>query len=264
MRNDITKENFCMTKRSNHSVNNAVYDDLNDLWYEAKDNPIALLRAQSALIIPWVAEEIDSAFPGRSMRVLDIGCGGGFLSNALSLRDHVVTGLDLSRPSLDVAARHDATGRVRYIHGDAVRLPFDKASVDVVTAMDFLEHVEDASAVIGEVSRVLVPGGLFLWHTINRNFLSWLVGIKMIEFIFRDVPPDIHVHRLFHKPSEIRAFCEAHSLKVRELRGIRPMFGLRGFISLLTTGIVSDDCAFRFTRSTAITYAGVASKNANA
>lgn len=253
-----------MTKQLNHSVNNAVYDDLNERWYEAKDNPIALLRAQSSLLIPWVTEEIDSAFPGRSVRVLDVGCGGGFLSNALSLCGHEVTGLDLSQPSLDVAARHDATGRVRYISGDAARLPFDKASVDVVTAMDFLEHVEDAGAVIGEAARVLVPGGLLLWHTINRNLLSWLVGIKGIELIFPNVPPNVHVLRLFRKPEEIRALCEAHSLTVREFRGIRPVFGLRAFISLLATGIVRDDFAFRFTRSTAITYAGVASKNANA
>lgn len=253
-----------MTKQSNHSVNNAVYDDLDERWYAAKDNPIALLRAQSSLLIPWVAEEIDSAFPGRSARVLDVGCGGGFLSNALSLRGHEVTGFDLSQPSLDVAARHDATGRVRYVNGDAARLPFDKASVDVVTAMDFLEHVEDAGAVIGEAARVLVPGGLFLWHTINRNLLSWLVGIKGIELIFRNVPPNVHVLRLFRKPEEVRALCEAHSLTVRELRGIRPVFGLRAFISLLATGIVRDDFAFRFTHSTAITYAGVASKNADA
>jgi 2-polyprenyl-6-hydroxyphenyl methylase/3-demethylubiquinone-9 3-methyltransferase len=251
-----------MTKKSNRPVNNAVYDDLDERWYEAKDNPIALLRAQSSLLIPWVAEEINTAFRGRSVRVLDLGCGGGFLSNALALRAHEVTGLDLSQSSLEVAARHDATGRVRYVRGDAARLPFDKASVEVVTAMDFLEHVEDAGAVIGEAARVLVPGGLFFWHTINRNLLSWLVGIKAVEFIFRNVPPDIHIHRLFRKPEEIRAFCEAHALTVRELRGIRPVFGLRGVISLLTTGIVSDDCAFRFTRSTAITYAGAASKNA--
>jgi 2-polyprenyl-6-hydroxyphenyl methylase/3-demethylubiquinone-9 3-methyltransferase len=257
------KENIQMTRLPNHSINNALYDDLDEQWYEAKDNPIALLRAQSSLLIPWVAEEIDCAFHGRSVRVLDMGCGAGFLSNALSLRGHEVTGLDLSQPSLDVAARHDATGRVRYIRGDAARLPLDKASVDVVTAMDFLEHVEDIGAIIGEAARVLVPGGLFLWHTINRNLRSWLVGIKGIELLFRNVPPDMHVFRLFRKPEELRVVCEANSLTVREFRGIRPVFGLRAFISLLATGIVRDDFAFRFTRSTAITYAGVASKNVN-
>jgi 2-polyprenyl-6-hydroxyphenyl methylase/3-demethylubiquinone-9 3-methyltransferase len=139
----------------------------------------------------------------------------------------------------------------------------DSASVDVVTAMDVLEHVDDAGAVIGEAARVLIPGGLFLWHTINRNFLSWLLGIKLVEFIFRNVPPDIHVHQLFRKPEEIRAACEVHSLAVHGLRGIRPVIESRAFLSLLVTGIVRDDFAFQFTRSTAITYAGVASKNTN-
>jgi 2-polyprenyl-6-hydroxyphenyl methylase/3-demethylubiquinone-9 3-methyltransferase len=252
-----------MTIRADRSVNNAVYDDLDESWYNAKDNPIARLRAQSSLLIPWVAEEIDSAFRGRPVRVVDMGCGGGFLSNALSLRNHEVTGCDLSQPSLDVAARHDATGRVRYLCGSAASLPLDTASVDVVAAMDFLEHVEDAGAIIGEAARVLVPGGLFFWHTINRTLLSWLVGIKGVERLFRNVPPDIHVHRLFRKPEEIRALCEAHSLTVRELRGIRPVIGSRVFLSLLATGIVRDDFAFQFTRSTAITYAGVASKNSD-
>jgi len=251
-----------MTKQSNRSVNNAVYDDLGEIWYEAKDNPIALLRALSSLIIPWVAEEINFAFRSQSVRVLDVGCGAGFLSNALSLHDHEVTGIDLSQPSIDVAARHDTTGRVRYVYGDAARLPFDTASFDVVTAMDFLEHIEDAGAVIGEAARVLVPGGLFLWHTMNRNLLSWLVCIKGVELFFRNIPPDTHVLRLFRKPKELRAFCEAHSLTVREVRGIRPVFGLRAFISFLATGTVHNDFACRFMRSTAITYAGVASKNA--
>jgi 2-polyprenyl-6-hydroxyphenyl methylase/3-demethylubiquinone-9 3-methyltransferase len=247
--------------RSAPVVNNAIYDALDERWYDAQDDPVALLRAESGCRTPWVEETIRAQFGGKPARVLDIACGAGFLANALASRGHVVTGVDASESSLAVAARHDATGKVRYAVGDALRLPFDDASFDVACAMDFLEHVEDPRTVIAEAARILTPGGLFFFHTFNRNFLAWLVVIKGVEWFVKNTPRDLHVLRLFLKPSEVQAMCAAHGLRVRELRGVRPLLALAPLVRLLVTGRVPEDFRFRFTKSTRISFTGVATKD---
>jgi len=247
---------------ASQSINNAVYDTLDERWYDAQDDPIALLRAESAFRTPWVVTEIQSKLSSGSVRVLDLGCGGGFLSNALAKRGHQVTGVDASQSSLDVAARHDATRSVRYALGDAKRLPFDASTFDAVCAMDFLEHVDEPQVVIAEAARVLVPGGLFFFHTFNRTWLAWLVVIKGVEWFVQNTPKDLHHLRLFLKPREVQAMCAAQGLRVQALRGFEPAILSRAFLHLLATGTVSEDFEFRFTKSTRIGYTGVAAKQA--
>jgi 2-polyprenyl-6-hydroxyphenyl methylase/3-demethylubiquinone-9 3-methyltransferase len=250
--------------RPGSSVNNALYDGLDERWYEASDDPIALLRAEAASRTPWVEAEIASRFSREPVRVLDVGCGAGFLSNALAKSGHAITGLDASEPSLAVAGRHDPTGGVRYVLGDALHLPFGDATFEVVCAMDFLEHVNDPAAVIAEAGRVLTPGGAFFFHTFNRNWLSWLVVIKGVEWFVRNVPRDLHVLRLFLKPEELRSMCAASHLEVDELRGFAPAIPSWAFFRMLGTGSVPKDFQFRFTKSTRIGYTGVATKGRGA
>lgn len=240
-------------------VNNAVYETLGERWYGAQDDPIALLRAESRLRNPWIAGELARTFPDRPANVLDVGCGGGFLSNHLGSLGHHVTGLDASSDALAVARRYDGTSLVRYQQGDALNLPYSDGSFDAVCAMDFLEHVEDPDRVIAEAARVLKPGGLFFFHTFNRSFLSWLIVIKGVEWFVRNTPRDLHVLRLFLKPAEVRRSCERHGLVGLQLRGIRPVFG-RAFLKLLLTRRVADDFSFTFTPSTGLGFSGVAKK----
>ena len=248
-----------MEKRPEGAVNNRIYHELGERWYTAKDDPVALLRAESRGRNDWVAREIQSAFPGDSVRVLDVGCGAGFLSNELARRGFSVWGLDASESSLAVARAYDATGTVRYELGDAYRLPYERESFDIVCAMDFLEHVEEPARVVAEIARVLKPGGRFFFHTFNRNLLSYLVVIKGVEWFVRNTPPDLHVLRLFIKPAELRALCEASGLRVAFLRGFAPKLN-RAFWRMLRTGRVEDDFEFDFTRSALTGYAGWAGK----
>lgn len=245
--------------RPHQPVNNAIYSHLGSRWYEAKDDPIALLRAESRQRNPWIAQHLARTFGGRSATVLDLGCGGGLLSNDLAARGHHVTGLDASAESLEIAAQHDRSGTVRYELGDALALRHADASFDAVCAMDFLEHVEDPARVIAEAARVLRPGGLFFFHTFDRNWLSWLVIIKGVEWFVKNTPRDLHVLRLFLKPDEVTSMCAARGLEMLELRGSRPVLG-KAFWRMLRTGTVSDDFAFTFTGSTRLAYTGVAQR----
>jgi 2-polyprenyl-6-hydroxyphenyl methylase/3-demethylubiquinone-9 3-methyltransferase len=240
-------------------VNNAIYEDLGACWYEAEDNPVALLRAESRLRNPWVAEQIASGLGTGRRRVLDVGCGAGFLSNYLGEKGHLVTGFDAASDALAVARAHDSSQSVTYDIGDARALPYHDGSFDVVCAMDFLEHVEEPERVVAEMARVLAPSGLFLFHTFNRNLLAWLVVIKGVEWFVKNTPHDLHVLRLFLKPDEVFAMCLAHGLEREKLLGSRPIIGAP-FWRMLRTGRVPGDFAFTFTSSTRIAFTGVARK----
>jgi 2-polyprenyl-6-hydroxyphenyl methylase/3-demethylubiquinone-9 3-methyltransferase len=242
------------------TVNNRIYHELGERWYTAKDDPVALLRAESRSRNKWAAEEIQKIFPFKRVSVLDVGCGAGFLSNELAQQGLVVTGLDASQSSLAVAKRHDRTRTVKYDLGDACALPYRDATFEVVCAMDFLEHVDRPARVIKEIARVLKPEGRFFFHTFNRNWLSYLIIIKGVEWFVKNTPRDLHVLKFFIKPKEMRAMCEENGLSLTSLRGFAPKVNQRAFWRMLRTGIVDDEFEFDFTKSTLLGYAGVAVK----
>jgi 2-polyprenyl-6-hydroxyphenyl methylase / 3-demethylubiquinone-9 3-methyltransferase len=241
-------------------VNNDIYDQLGERWYTAHDDPVALLRAESRVRNPWVAGGIRQAFPSGEVKVLDIGCGGGFLSNYLAEAGFAVTGLDVAAESLTIAQRHDTTGRACYVRGDAYRLPYADGAFQAACAMDVLEHVDEPSRTLVEAARILQPGGLFFFATFNRNFISWLIGIKGVEWFVKNTPPCLHDLSHFIKPAELRTMCEESGLRINELRGFVPRFN-RAFWRLLVTGVVEDDFTFQFASNPLTGYIGIAVKN---
>jgi len=240
-------------------VDNTVFSQLGDRWYEADDDPIALLRAEARLRNPWIARRIAAAFADAPCDVLDVGCGAGFLANDLGARGHRVVGVDASREALEVAARHDASRSVSYRRGDALALPLPNASFDVACAMDLLEHVPDPTAAVAEIARVLRPSGLFFFHTFNRNLLAWLVVVKGVEWFVRNTPRDLHAARLFVRPDELRGMCAARDLAIVEMLGARPALDA-AFARMIASGVVPRDFQFVFTSSLAIGYTGFARK----
>jgi 2-polyprenyl-6-hydroxyphenyl methylase/3-demethylubiquinone-9 3-methyltransferase len=193
--------------------------------------------------------------------VLDIAAGAGFLANELAKAGMQVTGVDLSAESLLVAKAHDPTGTVLYKIADALALPFENASFDVVCLMDFLEHVESPATALAEAARVLKPGGQLFFHTFNRNRLSWLVVIKGVEWFVKNTPARMHVLQLFIKPSELRHQLAMQGLHVREIFGSRPEICSKAFLQLLIHRQVPRE--FRFVRSSSLLlgYTGVAVKS---
>ncbi len=245
----------------NHEVDNSIYELYGDRWYTAYDDPVALLRAENKVKFPWILNRLRSDCPDHA-KILDVGCGGGFLTNELARHGYSVNGVDLSQESLKVAEAHDETKSVRYEVADAYKLPFADESFDALTAMDFLEHVEDPERVIKEFSRVLKPNGLFFFHTFNRNPLSHLVVIKLLEWFVKNTPKNMHVINLFIKPSELRNYCKNSHMEVLSIIGIRPKFSTIDW-GMIKTGIVSKNMEFKLTRGTLLSYMGVARKNSS-
>ncbi len=242
-------------------IDNSIYKSYGEKWYTADDDPIALLRHESEAKRPWVLKKINSHFGlSSTVQVLDVGCGGGFLSNALAKSGLAVTGVDIAEDSIKVAALYDVTKTVKYLTADAYHLPFADASFDVVTAMDFLEHVEDPEKVIQEFSRVLKPGGLFIFHTFNRNPIAYLVIIKFVEWFVKNTPKNMHILRLFITPDEIKKYCSKSAMTVQDMVGIKPVFSTIPLRNLFT-GIVPKALRFEIVSSLLLSYMGYARKS---
>ncbi len=238
-------------------VNNAFYEKLGEGWYDDEVHPIALLRLENAARNPWIGEKIRTLL-ARKCDILDIGCGAGFLSNCLAQDGHRVTGIDLSAKSLDVAAKRDLTQTVRYLQLDAFALPFADQSFDVVCAMDFLEHVEMPGHIVREAARLLRSNGLFFFHTFNRNWISWLVVIKGVEWCVPNTPSNMHVYSYFIKPLELKNWCEASGLKITEMQGLFPKIASKAFWKSLMLRKVDPRLEFTFGPSLKTGYLGIA------
>ncbi len=240
-------------------VNNDYYNHLGDKWYEADANPIAVLRVEQEAKNPWVKQKIEQHFKSTNLKIADIGCGAGFLSNYLAQSYKVVHGLDMSESSLAIAKKKDLTGKVHYVLGNAYELPYESNSMDVVCAMDFLEHVEDPEKVVAECSRILKSNGLFFYHTFNRNFLSWLIVIKFMEWFVPNTPKHLHVLHLFIKPAELEQMMKRQKLQNIITKGLGPVFNW-GFLRSVIARKVRPGFKFKINNNKTLGFIGVASK----
>ena len=138
----------------------------------------------------------------QDLEVLDLGCGGGLMSEAYARRGARVTGVDPSTVSLKVARAHarESGLSIRYKQGRGEAFPFPDASFDLVSCCDVLEHVDDLDAVIHRITRVLRPDGLFFFDTINRTWLSWLFVIEVFQEWLHLVPAGTHDWDMFITP----------------------------------------------------------------
>jgi 2-polyprenyl-6-hydroxyphenyl methylase/3-demethylubiquinone-9 3-methyltransferase len=242
-------------------VNNQFYDELGERWYNDDEHIIALLRAESRLKLEYVRKILSTHTRGSSSRVLDIGCGAGFLSNGLAADDYEVTGVDQSAGSLAVAERHAPEGKsVSYRPADAYALPFADASFDAVLMMDFLEHVDEPGRAIAEASRVLRAGGLLIFYTFNRTLPSKFLAIDAVELIARDCPKHFHVWHLFIKPEELKEMAARAGLSVMAFQGLRPRFLEWPFWSSLLKRRVHPGFSFQYTKRLTLGYMGYALK----
>jgi 2-polyprenyl-6-hydroxyphenyl methylase / 3-demethylubiquinone-9 3-methyltransferase len=155
--------------------------------------------------------------------VLDVGCGGGILSESMARAGARVLGIDLSRAVLDVAELHALEGNVavEYRAIAAEQLAQEKpGAFDLVTCMEMLEHVPDPAASVKALAALVKPGGDVIVSTINRNPLAFAVAIVGAEYIARVLPRGTHEYLKFIRPSELARWGREAQLELRDLTGI--------------------------------------------
>ena len=166
-------------------------------------------------------ERLSGGFAGR--RVIDVGCGGGILSEAMARRGARVTGIDLSDKALKVAQLHALeTGiAIDYRLQDVEALAdLEGSSADVVTCMELLEHVPDPAQTVGACARLLRPGGIAVFSTINRNPKSYLLAVIGAEYVLRLLPRGTHDYARFIRPSELCRFARNTGLDATDIIGM--------------------------------------------
>ena len=156
-------------------------------------------------------------------KVVDIGCGGGILAEAMAQKGAQVTGIDMAEMSLKVARMHlhESGLEVDYQLTTAEDFAQDNgAGFDIVTCLELLEHVPDPGSVIDAATRLLKPGGLLFLSTINRNPKSFALGIIGAEYLLGLLPRGTHEYRRFIKPSEMAARLRANGMRPRDITGL--------------------------------------------
>lgn len=197
-----------------------IYDTYADKWWSDDIRWVRTLKN----LVPGRLKHFDTLIDWQGKDVLDLGCAGGFMAEALSKRGAQVTGIDPAGDAITAARQHaQAEGlRIAYDVGVGEALPYDAAGFDAVVCVDVLEHVTDLQKVMFEVARVLRPGGLFLFDTINRNPLARLATITVAEDILRLLPRGTHDPAMFIKPAELRTAMGATGLVPSRFTGLGP------------------------------------------
>ena len=156
-------------------------------------------------------------------RVLDVGCGGGLLSEGMAARGAKVTGIDMGEAPLSVAKLHlyESGLEVDYRQITAEQMAAENAATyDVVTCLEMLEHVPQPESIVTACARMVKPGGLVVFSTINRNPKAYALAILGAEYILRMLPKGTHDFRKFIRPSELDRWARSAELQLRDLSGM--------------------------------------------
>ena len=174
-------------------------------------------------INPLRLEWINALVPLAGKRVLDVGCGGGILAEAIAKKGANVKGIDLSEKALKVAELHSLESGVQVsyelIAAEALAAR-EAGQYDVVTCMEMLEHVPDPSAIVQACATLVKPGGRLFFSTLNRNPKSYLFAIIGAEYMLRLLPRGTHDYAKFIKPAELSQFARNANLEVQVLKGM--------------------------------------------
>jgi 2-polyprenyl-6-hydroxyphenyl methylase/3-demethylubiquinone-9 3-methyltransferase len=197
----------------------AKFSDLAHRWWDP-ESEFRPLHQINPLRLEWI--KTCANLQGKD--VLDVGCGGGILTDALARSGANVLGIDLAIKSLKVAQLHALeaqTPNVQYREVSAEALALERpASFDVVTCMEMLEHVPDPASVVKACADMVKPGGWVFFSTLNRNPKSFLFAILGAEYVLNLLPKGTHEYAKFIRPSELATACRAAGLEWQQTRGM--------------------------------------------
>ena len=195
------------------------FDQAASSWWDP-DGPFRPLHDLNPARLRFIAERCQL----KSASVLDLGCGGGILSESLARQDAVVSGIDIAPRVLAVARLH--------LHESGLEVDYQEKTVealasespgefDVVTCMEMLEHVPDPASILASAQRLLKPGGHGFFSTLNRTPLSFALGIVGAEYIARLLPRGTHRYDRFIRPSELGSWARNAGLEVKDILGLQ-------------------------------------------
>lgn len=196
----------------------AKFEALASRWWD-KESEFKPLHDINPLRTQFIDERASLA--GKT--VLDVGCGGGILSEAMAQRGATVTGIDMGEAPLNVARLHALESGVKV---EYKRIPVEElaaqqpASFDVVTCLEMLEHVPDPASIIRACANLVKPGGQVFFSTLNRNPKAFLLAVVGAEYIMNMLPKGTHDYKKFIRPSELASMCRAAGLQPAELTGM--------------------------------------------
>jgi 2-polyprenyl-6-hydroxyphenyl methylase / 3-demethylubiquinone-9 3-methyltransferase len=215
-----TTEAAAATPRANHDpAEIARFDSIAQRWWDPKGE-FRPLHALNPVRLEYVATRAGLA----GKRVLDVGCGGGLLSEAMALRGATVTGIDLGEHTIEVASLHalQAGVPVTYLRQAAEAHVTEAASrYDVVTCMEMLEHVPDPAAVLQALGMLVRPGGEVFVSTLNRNLRSFALAIVGAEYVLGLLARGTHTYERFIRPAELARWARTARLSTVDIAGLQ-------------------------------------------
>ena len=198
----------------------AKFSDLAHRWWDV-NSEFRPLHQINPLRLDW----INGLASIKGKQVLDVGCGGGILSDAMARAGATVTGIDLAGKSLKVAQLHaleSQTPNVSYREISAEALAAEiPAQFDVVTCMEMLEHVPDPASIVKACATLVKPGGWVFFSTLNRNPKSFFFAIIGAEYVLNLLPKGTHEYARFIRPGELAAHCRAADLDLQATKGLQ-------------------------------------------
>jgi 2-polyprenyl-6-hydroxyphenyl methylase / 3-demethylubiquinone-9 3-methyltransferase len=195
------------------------FSQLAHRWWDP-NSEFKPLHQINPLRLEWL-EELTGDLAGQ--KILDVGCGGGILSESMARHGGNVTGIDLSEKALGVARLHllESGQKVEYLDTSAEELATRSAATfDIVTCMEMLEHVPDPSSVVAACAALVKPGGHVFFSTLNRNPKSYLLAVIGAEYVLRLLPRGTHDYAKFIRPAELSRWAKASGLEPRDLIGM--------------------------------------------
>ncbi|MEL6316578.1 MAG: bifunctional 2-polyprenyl-6-hydroxyphenol methylase/3-demethylubiquinol 3-O-methyltransferase UbiG [Pseudomonadota bacterium] len=203
-----------------------IYDAVAAQWWSDDLRWVRTLKNMVPARLRWFDRRLaEAGLSWEGARALDLGCAGGFMAEALDDRGAQVSGIDPAADAVAAARAHAAqTGRaIRYDVGVGEALPYEDGAFDVVVCVDVLEHVDDVRRVLAEVARVLRPGGLFLFDTINRTLAARLLVVSLAEDVLGLLPKGAHDPALFIRPAEMKEMLAAAGFAPGAIAGLGPV-----------------------------------------